>query len=131
MELIKRNMDSSEGLQWFMEKALPFGLQQMFGIFADRLVSTLVDGVLRGLADSGLLARLNNLPNNSESQVVEHHAKRKTLRRTRKAAKILTRSKKSKGRECSMPGCDRDSRAKGLCMRHYQSSRYWARKNAG
>jgi len=114
MQLVKKE-PNMHGLQWFLEMALPYGIQELFNFFAERLVTTLVDGVLRGIETSGLMQKLGELDN----------IKRKSSQRDFPATYGLPRLSKGnrKIKKCVVQGCDRPSRARGFCAKHYQAHR--------
>lgn len=86
--------------------------QRLLDSLFSQIGTEVARGVAEGLAKSGLMKSIQAL-----SRGV------KKARPAAKAGKKRGRPK-GKGKTCSVKGCKKPARAKGLCSKHYQQKRY-------
>ena len=84
-------------------------LPPALAVLAEALGDAIGRGVARALHDSGL--------GNGAANVAA------PVRRRGRPPKILASGPVSPERRCTVAGCERESRSKGLCSAHYQAER--------
>lgn len=101
---------------WLVQYALPLSIQQLFSTVMGKVKDAIVAGVIQGISDSGILEKVHTLVEMNAGVAVEEVE----LGKYRGRKKVIN----LEPRQCDAEGCDRLSRAKGLCTRHYQQKRY-------
>jgi hypothetical protein len=105
---------------WLVQYALPVSIQQLFNTIMGKITDAIVAGVVQGVADSGILEKVNKLVALNAGVAVEGVG----LAKCRGRKKVINQEPP----QCSVVGCSALRRAKGLCTRHYQVKRYAERK---
>ena len=89
--------------------------QRLLDDLFSQIGSEVARGVADGLARSGLMKNIQAL-----SRGMKKNRPAKETGQTRKKSG----RPKSKAKTCSVKGCTKPARAKGLCSKHYQQKRY-------
>jgi hypothetical protein len=90
----------------------PQALPPALASWAEAIGDAIGRGMARALHNSGL----DSLGGSSGTAI-------SAIRRRGRPPKLVTAGPVPLERRCTVPGCDRESRSKGLCSAHYQAER--------